>query len=113
MTEMQCIIGCADVVSSDNVARCAAPMLITSAQFACQHLLARLVIGLRRLRGGASPDMDPMTWPEWWQKGGPSASSRNTVCRRYSSQRLLIHSVLRAVFLIAICCGHVTDCMRM
>ncbi len=44
-------------------------MLITSAQFACQHLLARLVIGLRTLRVGPSAELDPMTWQEWWQKG--------------------------------------------
>ena len=44
-------------------------MLITGAQFACQHLLARLVIGLRRLRNGASAELDAMTWQDWWQKG--------------------------------------------
>ena len=44
-------------------------MLITSAQFACQHLLARLVIGLRTLRVGPSAELDPMTWQDWWQKG--------------------------------------------
>ena len=47
-------------------------MLITSAQFLCQHLLARLVLGLRRLRSGAPAEVDAMTWNDWWQKGAAS-----------------------------------------
>lgn len=48
----------------------AAPMLITSAQFMCQHLMARGVIALRV--AAAAPLPDRMTWVDWWKKGAVS-----------------------------------------
>jgi hypothetical protein len=43
----------------------AAPMLITSVQFALQHLLARLAIATPWV---AAPE-DGLSWEDWWKKG--------------------------------------------
>ena len=47
----------------------AAPMLITSAQFLCQHLMARAVLAARRLLSPPQEPEEAMTWNEWWYKG--------------------------------------------
>lgn len=46
----------------------AAPMLITAAQFMCQHLMARGVLAVRRAIS-APPPSEKMTWAVWWKKG--------------------------------------------
>ena len=46
----------------------AAPMLITSVQFALQHLLARLAIATPWV---AAPE-DGLSWEDWWKKGAPA-----------------------------------------
>ena len=45
----------------------AAPMLITSAQFMCQHVMARGVIAARVAVSAPLPDR--MSWGDWWKKG--------------------------------------------
>ena len=74
---------------------CAAPMLITSAQFMCQHLMARAVLGARRLLWGPpEPEEGIMTWHEWWHKGAarPAAPMRaipGTIKRCFMKHRVM------------------------
>ena len=86
---MKCCAHCRSdlrLVAARCGACCAAPMLITSAQFLCQHMLARLVIGLRRLRSGA-PAEEALTWNEWWQKGASSGDETAAPdCSRFLSR---------------------------
>ena len=49
----------------------AAPMLITAAQFLCQHVMARLVLGLKRLACPTQEPEEAMTWNEWLHNGTP------------------------------------------
>ena len=43
-------------------------MLITSVQFALQHLLARLAIATPWV---AAPE-EALSWEDWWKKGAPA-----------------------------------------
>lgn len=71
-------------------------MLITAAQFMCQHLMARGVLAVRAALS-APPPSEKMTWGVWWQKGVArhlcySAAFDSTSIRLISSLHHLPHS---------------------
>ena len=51
-------------------------MLITAAQFLCQHVMARVVLGLKRLATATHEAEEAMSWHEWWSKGMTHCTSR-------------------------------------
>lgn len=71
--------------ASDDVAPMlrAAPMLITSVQFALQHLLARLAIATPWV---AAPE-EGLSWEDWWKKGEPVLLSAVALVRCVSPRR--------------------------